>query len=43
MFTPFGFILLAIASPIFRLNKLTCITGAWVNTPITVTPVLGLL
>lgn len=27
---------------LFRLNKLTCITGAWVNTPITIIPVLGL-
>jgi uncharacterized protein (DUF2062 family) len=27
---------------IFRLNKITCITGAWVNTPITVVPVLGI-
>ena len=26
---------------IFRLNKLTCITGAWVNTPLTVFPVLA--
>lgn len=25
---------------LFRLNKLTCITGAWVNTPLTVVPVL---
>ena len=25
---------------IFRLNKLTCITGAWVNTPLTMVPVL---
>lgn len=25
---------------IFRLNKLTCITGAWVNTPLTIVPVL---
>jgi len=34
---------LAIAAAfIFRLNKLTCITGAWVNTPFTVIPVLGL-
>ena len=34
---------LAIAAAfIFRLNKLTCITGSWVNTPITVIPVLGL-
>ncbi|WP_243370286.1 DUF2062 domain-containing protein [Geotalea sp. SG265] len=34
---------LAIAAAfVFRLNKLTCITGAWVNTPITVIPILGL-
>lgn len=26
---------------IFRLNKLTCVTGAWVNTPLTVLPVLA--
>ncbi|MDD2365995.1 MAG: DUF2062 domain-containing protein [Desulfuromonadaceae bacterium] len=25
---------------IFRLNKLTCITGVWVNTPLTIVPVL---
>jgi uncharacterized protein (TIGR03546 family) len=25
---------------IFRLNKLTCITGAWINTPLTIVPVL---
>ncbi|HXC92914.1 MAG TPA: DUF2062 domain-containing protein, partial [Geobacteraceae bacterium] len=25
---------------LFRLNKLTCITGAWVNTPLTIIPVL---
>ncbi|MGB9080770.1 MAG: DUF2062 domain-containing protein [Desulfuromonadaceae bacterium] len=25
---------------IFRLNKLTCITGAWVNSPLTVVPAL---
>ena len=25
---------------LFRLNKVTCITGAWVNTPLTVVPVL---
>lgn len=25
---------------LFRLNKLTCITGAWINTPLTVVPVL---
>ncbi|HJV36617.1 DUF2062 domain-containing protein [Geomonas sp.] len=28
------------AAFIFRLNKLTCVTGAWVNTPITVVPAL---
>jgi uncharacterized protein (TIGR03546 family) len=34
---------LAIAAAfLFRLNKLTCITGAWINTPLTVIPVLGL-
>ena len=27
---------------LFRLNKITCITGAWVNTPVTVIPVLGI-
>ncbi|WP_026841132.1 DUF2062 domain-containing protein [Citrifermentans bremense] len=33
---------LAIAAAfIFRLNKLTCVTGAWVNTPITIVPILG--
>lgn len=26
---------------IFRLNKVTCLTGAWVNTPLTVVPVLA--
>lgn len=32
---------LAIAAAfIFRLNKLTCITGAWINTPLTVIPAL---
>jgi uncharacterized protein (DUF2062 family) len=44
-FTPFfGFhTMLAIAAAfIFRLNKLTCITGSWVNTPLTVVPALGL-
>jgi uncharacterized protein (DUF2062 family) len=42
-FTPFfgAHTPLAIAVAfIFRLNKLTCITGAWVNTPITVVPAL---
>jgi len=44
-FTPFFGIHtpMAIAAAfIFRLNKLTCITGAWVNTPLTVLPALGL-
>lgn len=31
-----------VAAFVFRLNKLTCITGAWVNTPLTVLPLLGL-
>ncbi len=42
-FTPFFGIHtpLAIAAAfLFRLNKLTCITGAWINTPITIIPVL---
>lgn len=25
---------------LFRLNKITCITGAWINTPLTVVPIL---
>lgn len=44
-FTPFFGIHtpLAIAAAfLFRLNKLTCISGAWVNTPITIIPALGL-
>lgn len=44
-FTPFFGIhtLMAIAAAfLFRLNKLTCITGSWINTPITIVPVLGL-
>ena len=44
-FTPFFGIHtpLAIAAAfLLRLNKLTCITGAWVNTPLTVVPALGL-
>ncbi len=44
-FTPFFGIHtpLAIAAAfIFRLNKLTCLTGSWVNTPLTVVPVLGM-
>jgi len=28
------------AAFLFRLNKLTCITGAWINTPLTIIPVL---
>jgi uncharacterized protein (DUF2062 family) len=42
-FTPFFGLhtVLAIALAfIFRLNKLTCITGSWVNTPLTVVPTL---
>jgi uncharacterized protein (DUF2062 family) len=30
------------AAFLLRLNKLTCVTGAWLNTPITVVPILGL-
>ena len=44
-FTPFfGFhtAMAVVAAFVFRLNKLTCITGSWVNTPLTVVPVLGL-
>uniref|UniRef100_A0A831XL47 DUF2062 domain-containing protein n=1 Tax=Geobacter metallireducens TaxID=28232 RepID=A0A831XL47_GEOME len=43
-FTPFFSLhtVLAIAAAfIFRLNKLTCVTGAWVNTPLTVVPALA--
>lgn len=42
-FTPFyGFhtIMAIIAAFIFRLNKLTCLTGAWVNNPLTAVPFL---
>ena len=42
-FTPFFGLhtVMAIALAfIFRLNKVTCITGSWVNTPFTVAPVL---
>ncbi len=42
-FTPFFGIHtpLAIAAAfIFRLNKLTCITGSWINTPLTIIPAL---
>jgi len=31
-----------VAAFVFRLNKLTCITGSWVNTPLTVIPVTAL-
>ncbi len=44
-FTPFFTFhtLIAIAAAfILRLNKLTCVTGSWVNTPITIFPVLGI-
>jgi uncharacterized protein len=44
-FTPFFGMhtpLAILAAFVFRLNKLTCVTGAWVNTPLTVIPVLGL-
>jgi len=30
------------AAFLLRLNKVTCVTGAWVNTPITMVPILGL-
>ena len=43
-FTPFFGIHtpMAIAAAfLFRLNKITCLTGAWVNTPLTVVPILG--
>lgn len=44
-FTPFFGIHtpMAIAAAfILRINKLTCVTGAWLNTPLTVLPILGL-
>ena len=44
-FTPFFGMhtaMAVVAAFVFRLNKLTCITGAWVNTPLTVIPVLGI-
>jgi uncharacterized protein (TIGR03546 family) len=44
-FTPFIGIhsLMAIVIAfVFRLNKLTCVTATWVNTPLTVIPMLGL-
>lgn len=42
-FTPFFGLhtpLAIVLAFIFRLNKVTCITGAWINTPLTVVPVL---
>jgi uncharacterized protein (DUF2062 family) len=44
-FTPFFGVhtpLAVAAAFLLRVNKLTCITGAWVNTPLTVVPVLVL-
>ena len=44
-FTPFFGIhtpLAIAAALLLRLNKLTCITGAWINTPLTVFPALGI-
>lgn len=44
-FTPFFGLhtaLAVVAAFLFRLNKLTCVTGSWVNSPLTVVPVLGL-
>ncbi len=35
-------LLAIVAAFVFRLNKLTCITGSWVNTPLTVIPVTAL-
>jgi len=42
-FTPFFGLhtpLALVAAFILRVNKITCLTGAWVNTPLTVVPVL---
>jgi uncharacterized protein (DUF2062 family) len=44
-FTPFFGLHTPLAIAIaflFRLNKVTCVTGAWINTPLTVVPILGL-
>ena len=44
-FTPFfafHTLLALTAAFVLRLNKVTCITGAWVNTPLTVVPILAL-
>ena len=43
-FTPFFGIhtpLAILAAFVFRLNKLTCLTGSWINTPFTVVPILN--
>lgn len=43
-FTPFFGLhtpLAIVLAFVFRLNKLSCITGAWINTPLTVVPVLA--
>lgn len=42
-FTPFFGLhtpLAILAAFLLRINKVTCITGAWVNTPLTVVPIL---
>jgi hypothetical protein len=42
-FTPFfglHTIIAIVAAFVFRLNKLTCLTGSWVNNPMSVPPVL---
>ena len=44
-FTPFfgaHLVMAIVASFVFRLNKLACITGTWVNNPLTVVPVTAL-
>ena len=44
-FTPFFGLhtpMAIITAFVCRLNKVACLTGAWVNTPLTVIPVLGL-
>jgi uncharacterized protein len=44
-FTPFFGLhtaMAVVASFVLRLNKVTCVTGSWLNTPLTIFPVLGL-
>jgi uncharacterized protein (DUF2062 family) len=44
-FTPFygiHFLMAITAAFVFRLNKLTCITGTWLNNPLTVVPATAL-